>query len=287
MEKNEDVSHDEFKIGIVGPISASEDIEDCYTSNHWISVRKIIQDSYPSIPMHLVSESNSSGIILDRIIQNLAEYDLIICDTSSKNPNVMFELGLRLAFDKPVILVKDELTAYSFDISLIEHVDYTSNLEYSSMLKFQTTLSNKIKHIKNNGLDSFLSHFPVTSVNNTLPKIEVSGYDAFKADFEKLLPLLSETKHLLAIENKNRSFNADISTKVRLPTLDEVRHLLMESLPPDAIKEENFDVSALSELVINEFRLPPLNMSDRRKLNVRIINALGTLGNSLLREKIE
>ena len=77
------------------PISSAEDIKECYTIEYWQSVRKIIQDSYPSVSIHLFSDSNSSGIILDRIIKNLAEYDLIICDTSFKNLNVLFELGLR------------------------------------------------------------------------------------------------------------------------------------------------------------------------------------------------
>jgi len=42
---------------------------------------------------------------------------MIVCDISGRNPNVMFELGLRLAFDKPAIIIKDEITPYSFDTS--------------------------------------------------------------------------------------------------------------------------------------------------------------------------
>jgi len=34
----------------------------------------------------------------------------------------MFELGLRLAFDKPAIIVKDDNTSYSFDTAPIECV---------------------------------------------------------------------------------------------------------------------------------------------------------------------
>lgn len=277
MTKNEDVSNDEFKIGIVGPISASEEIEDCYTIEHWANVRKIIEDSYPMITMQLVSQSNSSGIILDTIIKHLAEYDLIICDTSSKNPNVMFELGLRLAFDKPVILVKDELTEYSFDISLIEHVEYTSNLEYTAMLEFQKTLSDKIKHIKDNGTDSFLSHFPLTTVNNSLPQKEISGYDAFKDDFEKLLPLLSETKHLLSVENRNLISNLNNSANVMLPSFSELRRFLMESGSLDDIKKGDFDLNALYELIVTEFNLSRLTFEDQKRLRMRIRRVLKSI----------
>lgn len=277
MTNNGVVANDEFKIGIVGPISDSKDIADCYTVEHWAKVRKIIEDSYSMIPMKLVSESNSSGIILDTIIQHLAEYDLIICDTSSNNPNVMFELGLRLAFDKPVILIKDELTEYSFDISLIEHVEYTSNLEYASMLKFQKTLSDRINHIKNNGTDSFLSHFPVTSVNNSLPQREVSGYDAFKNDFEKLIPLLSETKHLLSLENRNSISMINNSAQVNLPSVSELRRLLMESFSLDDIKKDDLDLNALYEFIVTDFNLPRLSLDDRKRLRIRIRRVLQSI----------
>ncbi|MCT3038246.1 hypothetical protein EFS27_02835 [Leuconostoc mesenteroides] len=67
------------------------------------------------------------------------------------------------------------------------------------MLSFQKTLATKINHFTENGPDSFLNHFTVTNVNNSFSKNEISGYDAFKDDFEKLITLLAETKSLLSI----------------------------------------------------------------------------------------
>jgi hypothetical protein len=64
------------------------------------------------------------GVIQKRIVQNLYSSDVIVCDVSGKNPNVMFELGMRLAFDKPTLIVKDDKTDYSFDTGIIEHVPY-------------------------------------------------------------------------------------------------------------------------------------------------------------------
>ncbi len=55
---------------------------------------------------------------------------IVVCDISARNANVMFELGMRLAFDKPTVIIKDERTPYSFDISSIEHLDYPSDLRY-------------------------------------------------------------------------------------------------------------------------------------------------------------
>ena len=74
------------------------------------------------------------------IIQNLYENPGLVCDVSGKNPNVMFELGLRLAFDKPTIIVKDNKTSYSFDTSAIEHLEYPRDLRFSKIVEFKKTL---------------------------------------------------------------------------------------------------------------------------------------------------
>ena len=92
-----------------------------------------------------ISEANDSGIIQKRIVQNLYKNDIVICDVSCKNPNVMFELGMRLAFDKPTIIVMDNMTKYSFDTAPIEHLGYPRDLSYYQILDFKKTLTEKIK----------------------------------------------------------------------------------------------------------------------------------------------
>jgi len=46
-----------------------------------------------------------SDLIQSTIIANLIEADLVIADLTEHNPNVMFELGVRMAEDKPVVLI--------------------------------------------------------------------------------------------------------------------------------------------------------------------------------------
>ncbi|MET3356675.1 UNVERIFIED_ORG: hypothetical protein ABIC58_000022 [Leuconostoc holzapfelii] len=283
MTSKEINSSTEFKIGIVGPISSAEDIADSYTKTHWISVRKVIEDSYPSIPMPLVSESDSSGIILDRIIKNLADYDLIICDTSSKNPNVMFELGLRLAFDKPVILVKDELTEYSFDISLIEHVEYTSDLEYSSMLKFQNVLAEKIKSIKDNGGDSFLKHFTVTNIKNTLPEKEISGYDAIKDEMAKLLPLLSDTRNLLVHDSKRNIVYRGLANNI--PSYAVIKDFIAHKIPKNEIEAGMLNLQILVNYTMSAFDIKPDTIEVRRKVRTIISHAVDDIEMELNNDK--
>jgi hypothetical protein len=49
-------------------------------------------------------------------VNDLLEADLVIADLTDHNPNVLFELGLRMAEDKPVALIKAIGTGKVFDV---------------------------------------------------------------------------------------------------------------------------------------------------------------------------
>jgi hypothetical protein len=115
---------------------------------------------------------------------------VIVCDVSGKNPNVMFELGIRLAFDKPTIIVKDNITDYSFDTSPIEHVGYPRDLRFASIVDFKEKLSKKISDThreatENKNYTTFLKHFG----DFRLPKIterEVTGQEFILDELKNL-----------------------------------------------------------------------------------------------------
>lgn len=148
--------------GIIMPLSS---IAEC-TASHWQDVRLILEDSIASagyVP-RVVSFGKEVSIIHERIVKNLYSDEIVVCDVSCKNPNVMFELGLRLAFDKPVIVVKDDLTDYSFDTSPIEHISYPRSLRFAQINQFKDELKSKIEHTvkakqENPDFSPFLSAF--------------------------------------------------------------------------------------------------------------------------------
>lgn len=79
------------------------------------------------IPIRADDETKSNNIVAD-IIKKIVESDMAICDISTRNANVLYELGIRHAYDKPVLLVKDEKTESIFDISGIRYTNYDSSL---------------------------------------------------------------------------------------------------------------------------------------------------------------
>jgi hypothetical protein len=72
-------------------------------------------------------------VIMLNILNRILEADVAICDLSSKNPNVMYELGIRQAFDKPVALMKDDKTTRIFDTGILSDFEYFSDLRIDNV----------------------------------------------------------------------------------------------------------------------------------------------------------
>jgi hypothetical protein len=173
------MSEEKLHCGIVMPISA---IDGCNEA-HWADVLEVINEAIDDSGFYgeLVSNADEVGIIHKRIIQNLYENPMVVCDVSGKNPNVMFELGMRLAFDKPTIIIKDDKTTYSFDTSAIEHLEYPRDLRFTKVVEFKKKLADKLKATHKKASEdpnytTFLKHFGEFKVAKIDQK-EVSGQE--------------------------------------------------------------------------------------------------------------
>ncbi|MEZ5999850.1 hypothetical protein [Hyphomonas sp.] len=128
--------------GIMMPISEIDGL----SALHWADVRAILEEvaKEAGFSPRMVSESDEVNVIHKSIVENLYTDDVAICDVSGLNPNVMFELGMRLAFDKPTVLIKDDETAFSFDTMPIHHIKYRRDLRFQSMRIFMDELKEKL-----------------------------------------------------------------------------------------------------------------------------------------------
>ena len=191
--------------GIIMPISP---IDGC-TAEHWSEVKEIIKDAVESIAepiftAKLVSDADDIGVIQKRIVHGVYSSDIIVCDVSAKNSNVMFELGMRLAFDKPTVIIKDDKTDYSFDTSIIEHLAYPRDLRFSKIINFKKSLAEKIlatylASTKDAGHSTLLKNFGTFKVAH-LSQTEASGEQV-------ILEMLSEIQQELSFVRRqgNRS----------------------------------------------------------------------------------
>ena len=211
--------------GIVMPISA---IDDCSVA-HWEEVKTILFDAISSAgyEANLVSDADDSGVIQKRIVQNLYSNEIVVCDVSCKNPNVMFELGMRLVFDKPTIIVMDDGTNYSFDTGIIEHLTYPRDLSYFKIVKFKETLRDKIK--------------------GTIEKAKKPDYTTFLKNFGQFT--------VAKIESREGSINEAI-----LSRLDDMSRQIMiiRNSQPNFLRRDisNYDIDTIRNVIrryINEY----------------------------------
>lgn len=86
-------------------------------------------------------KSNKTNYIVIEILRQIINSDMAICDLSSRNSNVFFELGLRQAFNLKTVLIKDTKTPRSFDISGLRCIDYDEKLRVDNVESIVETIS--------------------------------------------------------------------------------------------------------------------------------------------------
>ena len=162
--------------GIVMPISECDGLG----STHWQDVKSIIESACfeAGFEARLVSDTFESNLIHKEILQNVYEDDIIVCDVSGRNPNVFFELGIRMATQKPTVIIKDDKTEYPFDTGPNRYVPYPRDLRHPEMEKFKsalvTSLKKTIDQTKENSFIGQLGPFQVPDVESqTVPAGDV------------------------------------------------------------------------------------------------------------------
>jgi hypothetical protein len=107
--------------------------------------------------------TTSAEIVQAEIIGNLEKADLVLCDISTWNPNVFFELGIRVALDKPVAMVRDHHTErIPFDNSMINTHRYDGCLEIHRVMATVPRLAAFLNRAKTQNQNALWKYFGVT-----------------------------------------------------------------------------------------------------------------------------
>lgn len=233
---------DTLVCGIVMPIS---EIAGC-SEQHWQDVLQIHGDAVEAVGFspNLVSNADEVGVIHNRIIQNLYTNPIVVCDVSARNPNVMFELGMRLAFDKPTIIVKDRETPFTFDTSSVEHLEYPRDLRFRSIVEFKEELGEKVEKTHkaastDDGYTTFLGHFGQFHV----AQIDAKAVPTDEFIVDELVALRREMRSLLGPKRQ-----------IRGPRLSERGSMEGLRIITEAIKDFQRQVGTRSKKVMREKR---------------------------------
>lgn len=132
--------------GIIMPISH---FDETHTAEHWDRVKCVFAAAIRRSGLFPkpVWEGGQHDVIQSRILQNIFENEVVICDISTRNPNVMLEWGMRLTTKKPTIVVAENGTPIPFDTSAIHTIFYDSSLEWGATQTFILELSDRVSDI--------------------------------------------------------------------------------------------------------------------------------------------
>jgi len=169
-------------------------------------------------------------LIHGQIIHHLSRADLVLCDLSSHNPNVFFELGVRTSINLPVALVRDTHTALPFDLSGINTYEYKPELRGWEIEEEQRKLTDHIRDsaASCNGTNPMWKQFGLT--------IRAEEPNAQESPLEAKIDLMGA--RMVALQNEVRSVRRDrvelLEVERELEATREENQLLLRHARPEA-----------------------------------------------------
>jgi hypothetical protein len=203
----------------------------------------------------LATSTAAAHMIQLEVVTKVATADLCICDLSTNNPNVLFEYGIRQAFDKPTVLIKDNKTRRLFDLSGFRDIEYDSSLRIANTLASRKSISDAIAETVDGNADEsqiFSLVKLMKLAKAALPSGELSQDDARFALIERKLDNLIIGLNNIN-QNKQSSIRASILPKINHDDRYRVSFSSGSIIINDASTGSRDSISNQSDLERTEF----------------------------------
>lgn len=261
---------------IIMPISDHEN----YSEGHFLRVYEHL--IFPAcenagfIPIRADDILNTNYIAID-ILKKIVESEMVLCDLSSQNPNVLYELGIRQAFNKPVVFIKDKLTKRIFDIQGFRDYEYDENLRIDTVQNDISILTDIIKSTYKGTEDSVNSLISLLGISPA----KIDKHTEISKDTELILNGLSTLeKRISSLESNKKVIERStlVSTNQKFsgggaiyPDNDRIgeRYTLEELL-----KLKNGDLVYHTKFGLGE--VESMDVSGRNKKGIIIFNGTGS-----------
>lgn len=200
------MSDEREKCFVMMPISDQGD----YSKGHFSKVyEQIIKPAVEAAgyEAYRVDDNKISDTIMSKIFDAIQNCPMAVCDMSNRNPNVLYELGLRQAYDKPVVLMQDDKTERIFDVSGISTVSYNNVRLYENVLEAKEELRKAIVATKEGKQASIAKIVKAKAADFSL--IQVSSEDKTQLMFTEIINRLQ----ILEQTNDASQMNFHVITK--------------------------------------------------------------------------
>lgn len=196
-KKSNEFQEEQERCFVIMPISDQGD----YPKGHFTKVYNqifkpaIIAAGYEPFR---VDEDKISNPIINKIFDAVQNCPMALCDLSNRNPNVLYELGLRQAYDKPVVLVQDEKTPRIFDVSGINTVQYSSERLFENVMEAREKITDALISTRDGKVNSIVKIVQAESAS--MKTVEVSQEDRMEV---MLSGIMSEIKEIRNATDRN------------------------------------------------------------------------------------
>jgi hypothetical protein len=200
-------------------------------------------------------DNHGTNLIHVEILKDLINSPLAICDLSSRNPNVLFELGIRQAFDKPVVIIQEKGTPAIFDIATIRTINYDRQMRYDNVLNAQEQITKAIQET--------MSSSPQKGINSIIKLMSI----AEPAQITQVSKDEVENIELMMIRNQIQELSSLIKYNLNS------RHLILESKYSKEVSSINNEKYNYLHSKVNRLLENSANLSkDEIALEAHMIN---------------
>lgn len=133
---------------------------------------------------------NELGLITDQIVQHLMDDDMVVADLTGLNPNVMYELAIRHAVDKPAALLYHPDDEIPFDVSLLRAIPVTTDVDAAEDAREALTATLKSALVDN----ASMLRTPFRVALDLIPLRHPEGKEASGAESRALLAMMEQIR---------------------------------------------------------------------------------------------
>lgn len=195
----------------------------------------------------------ATGMIHINVLQKLLNSRMAICDLSSHNPNVLFELGIRQAFDMPTVLVQEEGTELIFDIAPLRYCVYRKNHLYREVIEDQKKLTDFLKNTSESLEKGEIVNSIIELLNMNKAVKGEENADSDSITYNYILSEINQLKNEIRKANilQLQSYDSDENYDKILSSLKQLTEIVKNGTPDNIFKKNYNDLSEQISYIAN------------------------------------
>jgi len=182
----------EKKLFFISPIGE----EESEIRRHFNDVKLIVELCASQLGYEFVSPDLTDGPVdlHTQILENLEKSDIVVADIAFNNPNVFYELTIRMALNKPIVIIQSSKNKIPFDIISLSVIsfDWADSDKRASVIE---KIKSQINSFKENKQSS-------NRVAELIKRNQIINNETGKKKIDKEIEELNSKKFLLKNEIK-------------------------------------------------------------------------------------